>query len=187
MKLLLHICCGPCSIFPLKILRKEKIVTDGFFYNPNIHPYREFNARKEGVRQFCATKNITVEFIETYGLQEYLEKIVFQKEKRCKICYEMRLTVTAQKAAEQGYDAFSTTLLYSKYQNHDYIRKIGDNLAQKNNIIFYYSDFRTGWQEGIDESITLNLYRQSYCGCIFSEQERYDKSLRKKPSQQTQR
>lgn len=92
----------------------------------------------------------------------------------------MRLEQTAQQGVKIGAEAFSTTLLYSKYQNHNAIIEIGKTIAKKYAIEFYYEDFRKGWQEGIDKSIAMDLYRQPYCGCIYSEQERYDKKLQKK-------
>lgn len=179
MKLLLHMCCAPCSLFPLKILQEKKIHTTGYFYNPNIHPYREFRKRLEGVQQLTQISNVNIEIIEQYGLQKYLREVVFNEQQRCGICYAMRLKAAATQACELGYDAFSTTLLYSKYQNHHRIQEIGKQLAQQYNITFYYYDFRVGWDKGVQEAVQLNLYRQPYCGCIFSEQERYDKSFRK--------
>jgi predicted adenine nucleotide alpha hydrolase (AANH) superfamily ATPase len=180
MNLLLHICCGPCAIYPLSILKKQGIAVHGYFYNPNIHPYREFSRRIQGVRELAETIGVEVEIDSNYGLTEYLQKVVFHEQERCLICYAMRLEAIAQKASEKKYDAFSTTLLYSKYQNHVAIIKTGETLARKYQIGFHYQDFRTGWQQGIDQAISMNLYRQPYCGCIYSEQERYDKALRKK-------
>lgn len=179
MKLLLHMCCAPCSLFPLKKLLEEKIQTTGFFFNPNIHPFREFKKRKEGVRDITQIFNVNVKINQTYGLQEYLREVVFNEQKRCTICYTMRLKATAAYAYESGYDAFSTTLLYSKYQNHRLIKEIGEKLALQYSTKFHYCDYRVGWDKGVEESIRLNLYRQSYCGCIYSEQERYDKLFRK--------
>ena len=95
-------------------------------------------------------------------------------------CYDMRLERTAKETVARGCDSFTTTLLYSKYQKHELIRERAAFWAAQYDTSFYYEDFHTGWQQGIDESIRLGLYRQPYCGCIYSEQERYDKSLRKK-------
>lgn len=179
MKILLHICCGPCSIYPLTQLRGEGIEVYGYFYNPNIHPYREFKKRIEGVKQFAEISHLEIKIESRYGLTEYLREVVFHEQQRCPLCYAMRLEVVAQKAKERGDDAFSTTLLYSKYQEHEHIRKIGEKLARKYEIDFYYEDFREGWQEGVKGSIEMGLYRQPYCGCIYSEQERYDKTITK--------
>lgn len=179
MKILLHICCGPCSIYPLTQLRREGIEVYGYFYNPNIHPYREFKQRIQGVKQFAEISHLEIKIESRYGLTEYLREVVFHEQQRCPLCYAMRLEVVAQKAKERGDDAFSTTLLYSKYQDHECIRKIGEKLARKYEIDFYYEDFREGWQEGIEGAIEMGLYRQPYCGCIYSEQERYDKTITK--------
>jgi len=179
MNIFLHICCGPCAIYPLTQLRAQSMGVYGYFYNPNIHPYREFKQRIQGVQQLAEITHLEVDIESRYGLTEYLRKVVFHEKERCPLCYAMRLAPVAQKAKDEGYDAFSTTLLYSKYQDHECIRKIGETLARKYQIDFYYQDFREGWQQGIDQAIEMNLYRQPYCGCIYSEQERYDKTIKK--------
>ncbi|MBL4902136.1 MAG: epoxyqueuosine reductase QueH [Desulfocapsa sp.] len=180
MKLLLHVCCAPCSTYTLGKLREQNIDVSGYFYNPNIHPYREFRKRLATLREFAAVQDFPLEIVSEYGLTEYLRKVVFHEKLRCMICYDMRLEKTALQALKSGADAFSSTLLYSKYQNHETITKIGKQVADKYGVEFYYDDFREGWQEGIDKAIEMDLYRQPYCGCIYSEQERYDKKLQKK-------
>ena len=180
MKLLLHVCCGPCTVYPLQQLRDKGVSVDGLFYNPNIHPFKEFRRRIDALREFADQAKFDVHIDDRYGLQDYLRKVVFNETNRCPICYDMRLEHTAQVAREKGMDGFSTTLLYSRYQNHNLIREKGEELASRFGLEFLYEDFRTGWQEGIDQSINMGLYRQPYCGCIYSEQERYDRSLRRK-------
>jgi predicted adenine nucleotide alpha hydrolase (AANH) superfamily ATPase len=184
MRILLHVCCGPCAVYPLQQLRLRGHEVTGLFYNPNIHPYQEFRRRIDAVRQFGAATGCAIEIDEHYGLTEYLRQVVFHEQERCPLCYDMRLLRTVQTAAEGGYDAFSATLLYSRYQQHQLLIDRCEQLAGEYGTGFYYEDFRTGWQQGIDESIRMGLYRQPYCGCIYSEQERYDKQLRKrnKPS-----
>ena len=180
MKLLLHVCCAPCSTYTLNNLRKQNIDVSGYFYNPNIHPYREFKKRLDTLKEFAEKINFELLVENEYGLTEYLRKVVFNEKKRCSICYDMRLEKTAARAAKMGADAFSSTLLYSRYQNHEAIISIATKMAEKYGVEFYYNDFREGWQEGIDKAIEMDLYRQSYCGCIYSEQERYDNRLKKK-------
>lgn len=180
MKLLLHVCCAPCSTYTLNTLRKQNIDVSGYFYNPNIHPYREFKKRLNALQEFAKKTNFALHIENEYGLTEYLRQVVFNEKKRCSICYNMRLEKTAEQAAKSGADAFSSTLLYSRYQNHEAIVKIATKMAEKYGVEFYYDDFRQGWQEGIDKAIEMDLYRQSYCGCIYSEQERYDNRLKKK-------
>jgi len=187
MKILLHVCCGPCTVYPLRKLRDQGHQVEGFFYNPNIHPYREFKRRISTLVDFAEQTRFSIEIDRNYGLTEYLRQVVFQEEKRCGICYDMRLNQAVKKAVEKGADAFSTTLLYSRYQLHELIRKKCEKLAQTFAIEFYYEDFRAGWQEGIDGSLAMGLYRQPYCGCIYSEQERYDKKLRKKYSKKIEK
>ncbi len=180
MRILLHVCCGPCTVYPLQVLRDESIEVTGYFYNPNIHPYREFKRRIGALVAFAGKKKFALEIDRNYGLTEYLRRVVHHENNRCSICYDMRLTRTAARAVELGMDGFSTTLLYSKYQNHALLKEKCGQLAEKHGLQFVYRDFRKGWQQGIDESIAMDLYRQPYCGCIYSEQERYDKKLRKR-------
>ena len=180
MTVLLHICCGPCATYPLEVLKAQGIKTSGFFYNPNIHPYQEFSKRLEAVEQFAAREGLHVDYHRKYGLREYLRQVVFNEDNRCSLCYDMRLNEVVVQAKKIKADAFSTTLLYSRYQNHELIRQKGELLAEQQNIPFYYHDFREGWQQGIDMSKEMGLYRQSYCGCIYSEQERYDRRFKKK-------
>ncbi|MFZ5774123.1 MAG: epoxyqueuosine reductase QueH [Thermodesulfobacteriota bacterium] len=179
MAVLLHICCGPCALYPLEILRQQGISTRGFFHNPNIHPFREFKARLAALEAVASRTGLAVEYDREYGLREYLRQVVFHEEERCGICYRMRLAATAKKAAETGAEAFSSTLLYSRYQRHETIRAIGEEVGREFGVAFYYQDFRAGWQQGIDIAIEMGIYRQPYCGCIYSEQERYDKKGRK--------
>lgn len=180
MKLLLHVCCAPCSTYTLARLREQDIDVTGYFYNPNIHPYREFKKRLDTLKSFAKQVDFKLQVEEEYGLTDYLRKVVFNEKQRCSICYDMRLEKTAKLAAETGADGFSSTLLYSRYQNHENIVTIAKTIADKYGVAFYYDDFRQGWQNGIDKAIDMELYRQPYCGCIYSEQERYDNRLKKK-------
>ena len=184
MNILMHVCCGPCTVYPLEYLRRHGHEVKGYFFNPNIHPYREFKRRISALTDFAEQKKFSIDIDRNYGLTEYLRQVVFNESKRCSICYNMRLKPTARLAVEQGADAFTTTLLYSKYQNHALLIEKCEQLAAQYDIEFFYHDFRKGWQQGIDGSIAMDLYRQPYCGCIYSEQERYDKKLRKKMRQQ---
>lgn len=178
MKVLIHVCCGPCSLYPVKVLQKEGVEVRGLFYNPNIHPYREFKRRIDGLASVAEKKGFHVDIDSEYGLIKYLRKVVHNEKERCGICYDMRLEKTAQTAVKQEVNAFSTTLLYSKYQDHEMLKLKCEELADKYRINFLYRDFRKGWQEGIAESVELDIYRQPYCGCIYSEQERYDKNCK---------
>jgi len=180
MNLFLHVCCGPCTIFPLSVLREKGTQVTGYFFNPNIHPYKEFERRLLTLQSYADDVQLPLIVEKQYGLSDFVRKIAFHEEERCNICYLMRLEKTAAMAKERGFDAFSTTLLYSKYQRHSQLIKFCEQLSSQYQVPFYYHDFRDGWQLGIKKSKELDMYRQPYCGCIYSEQERFDKSLRKK-------
>jgi predicted adenine nucleotide alpha hydrolase (AANH) superfamily ATPase len=167
-------------VYPLDRIRQQGHQVRGWFYNPNIHPYQEFQRRIQALEDFSQQTGFSVEIDRTYGLREFLRRMIFHEERRCPSCYDMRLLPTAQRASAQGFDAFSTTLLYSIYQNHALLKSKGEGLAQQYGLSFLYHDFREGWQQGREAALAMNLYRQPYCGCIYSEQERYDPSLRKR-------
>lgn len=180
MKLLLHTCCGPCLLYPLEQLNSEGYNVTGYFYNPNIHPYKEFRRRLDSLEKLGKSEQLSLIVERDYDLNAYLQDIVHNEERRCSICYDLRLQKTVEYAVDNGFDCFSTTLLYSRYQNHSQIEEKCASLANQFGIAFIYQDFREGWQKGIDRSIEKNLYRQPYCGCIYSEQERYDNRLKKR-------
>ena len=181
MNILLHTCCAPCAIYPVSRLRSqftENITL--FFFNPNIHPYQEYKKRLDCLVSFCDKNNLPLIVEGGYQLTEFLRAVVFHEDKRCSICSSLRMTKTQEWAKTHKFDAFTTTLLYSKYQNHHQIKDQCQIISQESKIPFYYEDFREGWQYGVDISLEQKLYRQPYCGCIYSEQQRYDKSQRLK-------
>lgn len=170
MKLLLHTCCAPCSVYCIDSLRKEEIEPTIYWYNPNIHPYMEYKARRDCLKEYTKTINAKAIFEEEYGLKEFCKNVAYDIQNRCSnYCYRVRLEQTAKYAKENGYDAFSTTLLVSIYQNHEAIIKIANEMAKKYQIEFLYRDFRVGFREGQAKARELGLYMQKYCGCIFSE------------------
>jgi predicted adenine nucleotide alpha hydrolase (AANH) superfamily ATPase len=173
MRLLLHVCCGPCAIYPVEVLGAQGHQVTGFFHNPNIHPYLEFRRRSDAVREFAARVGLEVIYRNDYQLEEFLAEVAPRPDRRCDYCYRSRLEETARLAAAEGFDGFSTTLLYSRYQQHEKIRTFGAELAERFGVSFLYQDFRPGWQQGIAASKSMGLYRQPYCGCIYSEKERY--------------
>ena len=171
MKLLLHTCCAPCSVYCIDALRKEGIEPTVYWFNPNIHPYMEYKARRDTLKEY--TKSIKVEaiFEEDYGLREFCKNVIGDLENRCQqYCYPVRLEQTAKYAKEHGYDSFSTTLLISPYQNHEALKLVGEQMAKKYGLDFVYRDFRVGFREGQAKARELGLYMQKYCGCIFSEE-----------------
>ncbi len=175
MKLLMHICCGPCTIYPLKELRTHGHDVTGFFYNPNIHPYQEYARRQETLRSYAEKILLNVIWMKSYLLEEFLSQVASRPEERCVYCLTDRLKHTAEEAMKEKYDAFTSTLLYSRFQKHDLIRQIGESLGRQAGIPFFYQDFREGWNEGVRISRELGMYRQPYCGCIYSEKERFCK------------
>lgn len=180
MKLLLHTCCAPCSVYCIEELRSENIEPTVYWYNPNIHPYKEYEARRNCLKEYTKSINIQAIFEEDYGLREFCKNTIVDLENRCSnYCYRVRLEQTAKYAKENGYDSFSTTLLVSPYQKHEVLKEIGEELGKKYGIEFVYRDFRVGFREGQNKARELGLYMQKYCGCIFSEEDRYQKQIKK--------
>jgi len=173
MDILLHICCAPCSLYPLSRLREEGLSVQGYFYNPNIHPYLEYRKRMSTVREFSALAGLPVSYREGYDLDAFLVRVAGKGPGRCEQCYRMRLDAAAAETSRSGSSLFTTSLLYSKYQNHDLIRGVASEMGREHGVELFYEDFRKGWSEGIAGSKAMGLYRQQYCGCIFSEYERY--------------
>jgi predicted adenine nucleotide alpha hydrolase (AANH) superfamily ATPase len=147
----------------------------GFFYRHNIHPLTECMKREETLRNYADKIDLNVIYQEGYDLEGFIQNVVFREKQRCIHCYHSRLKSTAMLAKHGNFDFFTTTLLYSKKQTHDKIKEIAESIARSIGVPFYYKDFRIGWGIGIEKSKQLNLYRQQYCGCIYSEKERYFK------------
>ena len=185
MKLLLHACCAPCSIQCVEALAEEGLKPDLLWYNPNIHPYTEYRARRDSLRLFADEKKLQLLTEDEYGLRDFIRGVSSIEESsgqasdgrcagcRCAYCYRLRLEKAARLAAESGYDAFSTTLLISPYQKHELLRQIGEELAASYGIKFLYQDFRPRFRKGRNQAREAGYYMQKYCGCIYSEEERY--------------
>ena len=174
MKLLMHTCCAPCSVYCIDSLREEGIEPTIYWYNPNIHPYMEYRTRRDCLKEYTKSIEIEAIFEEEYGLNEFCKNVIGDLNNRCKNdCYKVRLEQTAKYAKENGYDAFTTTLLVSPYQNHEVLTEIAKEMAKKYNIEFLYRDFRVGFRVGQAKARELGLYMQKYCGCVFSEEDRY--------------
>jgi predicted adenine nucleotide alpha hydrolase (AANH) superfamily ATPase len=178
MKILLHCCCAPCTLYPVEKLKEENFEIALFWFNPNIHPYKEYNLRMANLSYLSQKLNTPVIYKDEYNLEEFLSGIlknIYSNKKRCEFCYYYRLNETASIAKENNFEFFSTTILYSPYQDHNLVKEIAEDLSDKYRIKFYYEDFRVGYKKGVEESKKLKLYRQNYCGCIFSEKEKYIK------------
>jgi len=185
MKILFHICCGNCALYPFKLLRDEGHDLAGFWYNPNIQPYEEYRSRLNSLRKLSNDWHIDIFYNEEYRPNEFLNQFKFDDAagvngldhippapERCKFCYTLRLEKAAAKARDEGFEAFSTTLLISPYQDFERIDTIGRELAGKYNLDFYLRDFRPYFRDAMSLARDLGLYRQKYCGCLFSKQER---------------
>lgn len=178
MKILLHICCGPCAIYSAKKLKEKEgvILVEGFFYNPNIHPAAEYINRKEAAAKLSGPLNIKINFFRDLQFEDFFRKTAFHEkdDDRCLLCWSLRLEETAEYASKNGFDGFTTTLLISPYQNHEKIKEIAQDAANKHSVLFIYQDFRPGFKESHRISKEMGLYHQKYCGCIYSEKERLE-------------
>lgn len=183
MKLLMHTCCAPCSVYCIDELRLMGIEPTLYWYNPNIHPYTEYVARRDCVKEYAKRVGVDVIFNDEYGLDEFCKNVANNLNARCvNYCYPVRLRKTFEYAKANGYDTVTTTLLYSIYQKHDFIKKLMEDLSKEFDIDFLYIDFRKGFWKGHDKAIEQGLYMQKYCGCIFSEEDRYNNRNTTKPS-----
>ena len=180
MKLLLHICCAPCSIMCIETLRAEDIEPVGFWDNANIHPYTEYRSRKNALADYAKTIGLKLVMHGEYGLRPFVRAVAEDITHRCAQCYRMRFRAAAKYAAENGFTHFTSTLFISPYQNHEMMMRIAQEAAQEFGVEFLYRDFRPYFKEGQERAKALEIYMQKYCGCIFSEEDRYLAAKRKK-------
>ena len=179
MKLLLHCCCGPCATGSLPQFEERGYQPFGYFYNPNIHPFWEHKARRLSFIALMESRGLPYAAVKDYPLEEWLRQVAQQPEQRCAYCYRSRLEAAADFALANGFERFSTTLLISPYQQHQLIRATGERVAAERGLEFVYLDLRGGFRQGQEQAREMGLYMQKYCGCIYSEKERYQK--KKKP------
>jgi predicted adenine nucleotide alpha hydrolase (AANH) superfamily ATPase len=164
----------------------EGVRPDLLWYNPNIHPYTEYRVRRDALVRFAGDRELALNIIDEYGLRDFIRGVFpgaagveaggpaeAGGASRCLRCYRVRLEKTAALAAAGGYEGFSTTLLISPWQNHEGIRGAALEAADKYGVPFLYRDFRPRFRAGQEEARRRGLYMQKYCGCIFSEEERY--------------
>jgi hypothetical protein len=145
----------------------------GFFYRHNIHPYTECQRRQETLETFAAEEKFRVIIQDDYDMEGFIRNVAFREKERCRYCYHDRLMSAAHIARKGRFDAFTSTLLYSRFQKHEMIQAVGESVARETGVPFLYRDFRSGWRQGIDASKDRKMYRQPYCGCIYSEKDRY--------------
>lgn len=181
-KLLLHSCCAPCSSYCLMVLAEYFEVTV-FYYNPNIYPEEEYHMRAEEQQRFIREfpTRYPVSFVEGaydtkafYEMAKGLEQVPEGGE-RCFKCYEMRVRQTAELAKAKGFDYFTTTLSISPLKKAQKLNEIGGKLEQEYGISYLYSDFKKkeGYKRSTEISKEYEMYRQDYCGCVYSRNERY--------------
>lgn len=178
-RILLHVCCAPCGTYTVKRLRElgfDEVV--GYWYNPNVHPFGEHERRRETLAQYAHEIDLPVIWEPGYEVVEFM-RAIHKRERfrvRCAICYRLRLKRAAQAAAREGFDAFTTTLLISPYQDQPAIREVGQEMADAYGLEFYYENFRRGWAEHGRMTREYGLYSQRYCGCLYSEWEALDRN-----------
>jgi len=173
MNTLLHICCAPCANQCITALEADGIATTGFWYNPNIHPFTEYRARRNCLREYAETIGLTLIECNDYALRPFIREVAEDISGRCVKCYEMRLMETARQAKEGGFDSFTSSLFISPYQNHELMAEVAQRAADSYGVTFLYRDFRPYFRDGQTFAREHGFYMQKYCGCIFSEEERY--------------
>ena len=178
MKTLLHVCCAPCANQCVEVLRTDHFEVAGFWYNPNIHPFTEYRSRRNCLREYAEGVQLTLLEKNDYALRPFVRAVAEDIDHRCGKCYEMRLFETARQAAEGGFDSFTSSLFISPYQNHELMRETAERAASAYGVEFLYRDFRPYFKAGQEYAREHGFYMQKYCGCVFSEEERYLKSTK---------
>ena len=181
-KVLLHTCCAPCLIHPYELLAARGLEVVPFFYNPNIHPFREYRQRYFAALDYCAEAGLDLK-AGPYEMERFLAEVAPVEAGleeagapgRCSRCFSMRLSRTAEEARGLGIECFTTTLLVSPYQDQELLRQAGESAARAAGVDFIFEDMSDGFKEASQRSRESGMYRQSYCGCVYSEKERYQK------------
>lgn len=176
MTTLLHICCAPCANQCIDVLRADGFQLTGFWYNPNIHPFTEYRSRRNCLRDYAQSVELPLLERDEYALRPFVREVAGDIAQRCVKCYEMRLFAAAKAASEGGFDSFTSSLFISPYQNHELMREVAERAAAEFGVQFLYRDFRPYFRAGQERARELGMYIQKYCGCVFSEEERYIKA-----------
>ena len=170
---LLHCCCAHCAAYTVDYWRGEGYEVSAFWYNPNIHPYMEHQRRLEAMNYWAQEVGLPLIVADGYDMIDYFRQVVGHESQRCQYCFRLRLSKTAETARQMGFSAITTTLLISPHQKHDLLREVGRKLAEEKGVDFLYADLRKRYSDSRHLAKGLNLYRQQYCGCVYSEWERY--------------
>ena len=170
---LIHVCCAHCAAYTVEHWRQQGYDVSALWYNPNIHPYLEHQNRLESMKSLAQEINLPLIITEGYDMMEYFRQVAGHEAERCQYCFNLRLSKTAEIARHNGFGAFTTTLLISPQQKHDIIQETGSKIAEEKGLEFLYADLRKRYSDSRHLTKPLNFYRQQYCGCVYSEWERY--------------
>ncbi|MEW6142866.1 MAG: epoxyqueuosine reductase QueH [Chloroflexota bacterium] len=171
--LLLHVCCAHCGAYSIDYWRNQGYSVTALWYNPNIHPYLEYQRRLEAVEILTKASGISLIKHDDYEIASFFRAVAGHEEDRCRYCFALRLSHTAFVARDRGFDVFSTTILISPYQKHEVAKQVGESAAADAGVGFLYADLRKRFSDSRRITKPMELYRQQYCGCLFSEWERY--------------
>ncbi|MBI4295533.1 MAG: epoxyqueuosine reductase QueH [Chloroflexi bacterium] len=171
--ILIHGCCAHCTAYTAEYWQKQGYEVAIFWYNPNIHPYQEHQNRLEAMQTYTQKANLPLLTADGYEVIEYFRRVAGHEVTRCQYCFDLRLSRTAKTAVQHGFAAFTTSLLISPYQKHELVKSTGERLAQDKGVAFLYADLRKRYSDSRHMTKPLELYRQQYCGCVYSEWERY--------------
>lgn len=171
--LLVHACCAHCTAYTVEHWRGLGYNVTALWYNPNIHPFTEHNLRLEAMKNLSQNMNFPLVIIDGYDFKEYFRRVAGYEDERCACCFKLRLDRVAKKARELGIEAFTSSLLISPHQKHELAKEIGEKVASENGVSFLYADLRKRYSDSRHITKPMELYRQQYCGCIYSEYERY--------------
>jgi predicted adenine nucleotide alpha hydrolase (AANH) superfamily ATPase len=170
---LVHVCCAHCAAYTVEHWRQQGYEVSALWYNPNIHPYMEHQQRLESMQSLAQETDLPLMVVEGYDMVEYFRRVAGHEADRCGHCFDLRLSKTAETARRNGFGAFTTTLLISPHQKHDTLREIGSKIGGEQGLEFLYADLRKRYSDSRHMTKPMNLYRQQYCGCVYSEWERY--------------
>jgi len=176
-RILVDTCCGPCALPALRIFTPPAYEVHYLFYNPNVHPFREYRRRLDSFETLMEEERLPYTVVP-YEPEEWIRAVAFREESRCELCYRLRLRKAADLALEEGHETLTTTLFASPYQDHDLVTLLGRSICRSRGLEFVVWDGRDDYYEAIATARARGLYTQPYCGCLLSEWERYDRGRR---------
>jgi epoxyqueuosine reductase len=178
-RILIDACCGPCSLAVLDEFPRPEYSRHFLFYNPNIHPFREYRRRLESFEWLMQESSEEYTLLP-YEPEEWIRAVAYREESRCEMCYRLRLRKAADLAMEESFDSLTTTLFASPYQDHDLLALLGDSICRSRGLQFIVWDGGDYYRETLKQAREKDMYTQTYCGCLLSERERYDKRVAQK-------